>query len=155
MAFRPQFSAHEWRALEFAPFLVLSAVSGRYRGFAPEEMLVFERWLTEASEAPGRLNHELLASVRDDLDPLTTAYADYEGTITSGLTRVAELLSGDLAVEGRLLRDALVRVLGFGIARARGPYGRELTTESEQMLTMLDEFLRPGLVFGASPGDAA
>ena len=35
------------------------------------------------------------------------------------------------------------------MARARGPYGKKPTTESAQMLTMLEEFLRPGITFAA------
>lgn len=155
MTYREGFSDDQWRTLEFAPFLVLSGVSGRYRGFAPEELVVFERWLAAASEAPGALNRELLGSVHTQLDELTVAYSQFEGTITSGLTQVAEILSGPTADEGQLLRESLIQVLGHGLAKARGPYGRVLTTEAEQMLTMLDEFLRPGVMFGTRPGDAA
>jgi hypothetical protein len=43
----------------------------------------------------------------------------------------------------------LIHVLGEGIARARGPYGKQITTESSQMLVMMDEFLRPGIFFAA------
>ena len=43
------------------------------------------------------------------------------------------------------------------MTRARGPYGKEATPEGEQMLTMLEEFLRPRVVFPAEPrsGSAA
>jgi hypothetical protein len=155
MNFERQFDPAQWRTLQFAPFLILSGVSGRYRGFADEEMLVFERWLAEASRAPGVLSREILAPVSADVTEFAEAYAQYDDTIVSGLTAVAEILVGQPPLEVQLFRDALIDVLGMGLGRARGPYGRELTNEGEQMLTMLDEFLRPGVVFGPASGDAA
>ena len=149
MGLREQFDATQWRSLQLAPFLVLSGVSGRYRDFGGEEMVVFERWLEEAARAPGALNREVLGSVVASITELTAAYARYEGTIVSGLTTVGDLLAGQPVAEINGFRHALIHVLGAGMARARGPYGKSTTTEAAQMLTMLDEFLRPGVTFAA------
>jgi hypothetical protein len=67
MSFREQFDSAQWRTLQFAPFLILSGVAGRYRDFAGEEMAAFERWLDEAARAPGSLNREVLSSVAADV----------------------------------------------------------------------------------------
>lgn len=153
--FRQQFDARQWRALQFAPYLILSGVTGRYRDFGVEELLVFERWLDEASRAPGNLSREVLGPVSADAMTFADAYAGYNVTIVSGLTAVAEILIGQPQLEVELFRDALIKVLGRGMARARGPYGKQPTPDGEQMLTMLDEFLRPGVVFASRSGDAA
>ncbi len=155
MSFRQQFDAGQWRTLQFAPFLILSGVSGRYRDFALEEMHVFEHWLDQASRAPGSLSREVLTPVSADVTGFAAAFEDYELTIVSGLTSAGRILVGQPLVEVELFRDALVKVLGAGLARARGPYGQEPTAEGEQMLTMLEEFLRPRVVFPAETGDAA
>jgi hypothetical protein len=155
MSFREQFDSAQWRALQLAPFLILGGVSGRYRGFAPEEMLVFERWLDEASRAPGNLNREVLSPVSADLPGFAADFEHYEVTIVSGLTAVARILVDQPPLEVDLFRTALIKVLGAGMARARGPYGKQMTVEDEQMLTMLEEFLRPTVVFPARSGDAA
>ncbi len=149
MSFREQFDAAQWRTLQVAPFLVLSGVSGRYRDFGVEETAVFERWLDEAARAPGALNREVLGSVVLGISDLAADYARYEGTIVSGLTAVSGLLVGQPVPEVDGFRRALIQVLGAGLARARGPYGKVPTTEAAQMLTMLEEFLRPGITFAA------
>jgi len=149
MGYREELDATRWSTLQLAPFLVLSGVSGRYRDFDVKEIAVFERWLDAAARAPGRLSREVLTSVSADLTWLTAEYERYDGTISSGLLSVSEVLSGQPPGESDAFRHALVQVLGAGVARARGPYGQEPTLEGSQMLTMLDEFLRPGLHFGA------
>jgi hypothetical protein len=149
MSFREQFDSAQWRTLQFAPFLILSGVAGRYRDFAGEEMAAFERWLDEAARAPGSLNREVLSSVAADVTGIAVEYASYDGTIVGGLTAVGDVLVGQPEPEIDGFRGALIHVLGAGIARARGPYGKELTTESAQMLEMLEEFLRPGVTFAA------
>jgi hypothetical protein len=156
MRFTEQFDSDQWSRLQFAPFLILSGVSGRYRDFAPEEMAVFERWLDAAARAPGSLNREVLASVSADITAIAAQYEGYAGTISSGLTAVGDVLAGQPVTEVNGFRHALIHVLGAGVARARGPYGQEPTTEASQMLMMLDEFLRPGINFAPDPvADAA
>ena len=156
MRFREQFEADQWSTLQLAPFLILSGVSGRYRDFAPTEMAVFERWLDAAARAPGNLNREVLTSVTADLNTIAARYEGYAGTISSGLTAVGDVLVGQPVREVNDFRHALVHVLGAGVARARGPYGQEPTTEASQMLVMLDEFLRSGISFAPDPvADAA
>lgn len=149
MTFREQFDSVQWRTLQYAPFLILSGVSGRYGNFAVEEVAVFERWLDAAARAPGTLSGEVLSSVADDLTELATEFECYGGTIVSGLTSVSDVLVHQPQSEVEAFRSALIHVLGAGIARARGPYGKQLTTESSQMLTMMEEFLRPGIFFAA------
>ena len=147
MRFREQFEPDQWSTLQLAPFLILSGVSGRYRDFAPAEMAVFERWLDAAARAPGNLNREVLTSVTADIAELTAEYECYDGTIVSGLTSVSDVLVDQPLPEVEAFRSALIHVLGAGIARARGPYGQQPTTEASQMLMMIDEFLRPGIFF--------
>jgi len=155
MSVEQQFHPEDWRSLQFAPFWILSGVAGRYRQFAVEEILVFERWLYEASRAPGLLTREVLGPVSADVTGFADEFETREGTIVSGLTHIGEILAGRPPLEVDLFRDALINVLGRGLAKARGPYGRQATIESEDMLTMLEEFLRPGVAFGSEPGDAA
>jgi hypothetical protein len=149
MTFTEQFDSVEWRRLQVAPFLILSGVSGRYGNFAVEEVTVFERWLDAALRAPGSLNREVLSSVAAEITELTAEYECYGGTIVSGLTSVAEVLVNQPQPETDAFRSALIHVLGAGVARARGPYGKEMTSESSQMLVMMEEFLRPGVSFAA------
>lgn len=155
MSLRQQFDSRQWRALQLAPFLILSGVSGRYRDFAFEEMQVFERCLHQASRAPGCLTREVLRPVTAHVDEFAIEFEDYEVTIVSGLADVGNILIGQPPTEVELFRDALVKVLGTGLARARGPYGKDPTAEGAQMLAMLEEFLRPRRSFPAATDDAA
>ena len=149
MTFREHSDFVQWRTLQLAPFLVLSGVSGRYGRFAVEELVVFERWLDAAARSPGSLSHEVLSSVVEDLAEISAEYECYGGTIVSGLTSVSEVLAAQPRPEAEAFSSALIHVLGAGIARARGPYGQQMTTESSQMLMMMEEFLRPGVFFAA------
>lgn len=154
MNHRREFTVSEWELLQFAPFFVLSGVAGRYRSFVPAELLLFERWLGEASRAPGAVSREILSSVHVDLDGVLARFETYDATIVSGLTSVADVLERRDAGETALFRRALIDVLGLGLATARGPYGQQPTLESEQMLVMMEEFLRPGVSFPVGSGAA-
>ena len=81
MSFRQQFDTTQWRRLQFAPFLILSGVSGRYRDFALEETIVFEHWLDEAARAPGAFSREVLSSVSAEVAEITADYETYDVTI--------------------------------------------------------------------------
>ena len=91
----------------------------------------------------------MLSSVSAEVAEITADYETYDVTIVSGLTAVAELLVGQPVAESDAFRGASIQVLRAGMAPARCPYGKKPTTESAQMLTMLQEFLRPGITFAA------
>ena len=60
--------------------------------------------------------------------------------LASGLRNVCEVLDGmdsELAADYKL---ALLRI-GVGLAKARGPYGRQVSAENEQLLLLLAELL--------------
>src|ERR671937_479582 len=58
------FTPGEWATLRFAPFWVLAALAGCYRGFDPLEFEAFSRAVEEASDrARGRLGGEVLQRV--------------------------------------------------------------------------------------------
>src|SRR3954469_9503549 len=116
-----QFDSDQWSRLQFAPFLILSGVSGRYRDFAPAEMAVFERWLDAAARPPGSLNPRS-ADLRD------CRRRRNRGPVR-GLRRNdvewPQYRPRGSGWSANGFRHTLIHLLGAGIARARGTYGQE------------------------------
>ena len=126
--------------LRFGPVWVLSALTGR-TVFDDDERGAFWDAVTDAalrSTGAGRALFETAASERRWL---FDEFALDGRPIVSGLlavTRLLERLSVDARDDVRL---GIVRV-GASVARARGPFGRRITTEDEQTLILVDELLR-------------
>ena len=137
----PDFTAEDWRTLEFAPFWVFSALAGTYRNFDPVEFEAFSRALDQAAYARGRLSQRLVAAVRADLRELRRRYEGDDRTIAGGLCGVAEVLATVPVAEAQLVKEMLIDHLGRSFATARGPFGREATADDQNMLELVAEFL--------------
>jgi hypothetical protein len=135
------FTPEEWRTLQFAPFWMFGAVVGAYRGFDALEYQAFSRSLELAAMAPGRLNREVMSSVARDLDRLTAEFAGDGRSIASGLCEVAAILSKVPSGEADMFREALLSVVGEGVARARGRFGRVMSEEDAKDLDLVAQLL--------------
>lgn len=142
MGERARFTAAQWLTLQFAPFWLLSTLLGSYNRFDPRAVRVFTRCLAEAARDPagGPLGRELLGSVAADLDALAAAYDADGRTIGSGLVEVATLLER-LAPEAADGVKAVLFGIGEGVARARGPWGDEVSEDDAKTLILAAAFL--------------
>ena len=136
------FAPAEWATLRFAPFWVLAALAGRQRGFEPVEFDVFTEVVEKASErARGRFGGALLHRVTLDLDRLAAAFGNDERSVVTGLFEVCRLLDRLPPDEADVFREALVRGVGEGLARARGRYGRVISEEDERTVELVGVLL--------------
>ena len=118
------FAPAEWATLRFAPFWVLAAIAGRQRGFDRVEFDVFSEVVEEASvRARGRFGGDVLHRVALDLDRLAAAFGDDQRSVVTGLFEVCRLLERLPPDEAEVFREALVRGVAEGMARARGATG--------------------------------
>ena len=132
------FTPGEWATLRFAPFWVLAALAGCYRGFDPLEFEAFSRAVEEASDrARGRLGGEVLQRVALDLDRLAVAFGKDRRSVVTGLWEVARLLERMPEDEAEAFREALVSGVGEGLARARGRFGRLISEEDARTVEMV------------------
>jgi hypothetical protein len=132
------FAPDEWATLRFAPFWVLAAVTGCYRGFDPAEFEAFSRALDEASDrARGRLGGEVLQRVALDLDRLAIAFGNDRRSVAAGLWEVSRILERMADNEAAAFRDALVSGVGEGLARARGRFGRFISDEDARTVELV------------------
>jgi hypothetical protein len=137
-----EFAPEEWATLRFAPFWVLAALAGRQSGFDPIEFDVFSLVVEEASEqARGRFGGELLQRVTWDLDRLAAAFGNDQRSVVTGLFEVCQLLERLPPDEADVFREALVRGVGEGLARARGRYGRVISEEDERTVELVGVLL--------------
>jgi hypothetical protein len=136
-----RFSPQEWRTLQFAPFWVLTAVVGAYRDFDPLEFEAYARCLQNAASAPGRLTRELVATVTADLGELTEQYVAENRTVVSGLCAVASILTRVPTDEAEAFKSMLYFEIGEGLARARGRFGRLMSQEDADNVTLVGTFL--------------
>ena len=136
------FAPAEWVTLRFAPFWVLAAIAGRQRDFDAAEFAVFTEVVEEASaRARGRFGGDLLQRVALELDRLAAAFGNDPRSVVTGLFEVCRLLERLPPDEAEVFREALVRGVGEGMARARGRYGRIVSEEDERTLELVGVLL--------------
>ena len=139
---RVDFAPEEWVTLRFAPFWVLAALAGCYRGFDPLEFEAFSRAVEEASDRTrGQLSGSVLQRVALDLDRLTVAFANDRRPVATGLCEVCRLLQRLPEDEAEEFREALVSGVGEGLARARGRFGRLISDEDARAVELVDVLL--------------
>ena len=136
------------RTLQLAPLWVLSALVGTHRRFAEPDLAAF--WDAVVSEG--------LRAPKDTCDVLRALTVDRPGllleleldgrSVVSGLRDVVTVLGPTDRVEG--YRRALVRI-GGAVARARGPYGRQISSEDLNRLLLVAQLLD----YSPSTADAA
>jgi len=141
MGERDDFTPEEWRTLQFAPFWMFSGVVGAYRNFDALEYEAFSRSLDMALSAPGRLIHEVTASVAMDLGRLTEEYGADKRSIATGLCEVASILAKVPSDEADMFKGALVSGIGEGVAKARGRFGRVMSQEDANNLDLVAQLL--------------
>jgi hypothetical protein len=130
----------EMRTLQFGPFWMLSAVAGTYNRFKSYELAVF--WDTVVAVAlrtpfPAR---DILTSLAEDRSGLLLDFELDDRPVVSGLRQIMEILDRIEPETSSDFRFALIRI-GADIARNRGPYGRTIMPEQEQLLLLMAELL--------------
>jgi hypothetical protein len=130
----------EMRTLQFGPLWVLSALAGTYNRFKTYELAAF--WDTVVAVAlrtayPAR---DILISLAEDRTGLLLDFELDDRPVVSGLRQILEVLERVEPETSSGYRLALLRI-GVDIARNRGPYGRTITPEHEQLLLLLAELL--------------
>jgi len=141
-------SSADLRTLQLGPLWVLSALAGSYSQFDRDELAAF--WdtvvaVTLRTPPPAR---DLLISTSRDRAGLLLAYELDDRPIVSGLSHVLQALERVGPPTGPDFRMALVQI-ALDLGRARGPYGRKLTAQDEQMIFLIAALLEiesvPGL----------
>jgi hypothetical protein len=136
------FTAEEWRTLLFAPFWAFTALAGRYRAFDPLDLAAFSHAVEQAADAErGRLGGDVLGRVALDLDRLTRGFENDDRSVASGLWQVSVLLARLPADEADAFRDALVRGVCEGVARARGRYGQVIGDDDAKVVELVEQLL--------------
>ena len=131
-----------WATLRFAPFWVLAAIAGRQRGFDPVEFDVFSRGRRGGVGAGAwAVRRRVLQRVALDLDRLAAAFGNDQRSVVTGLFEVCRLLERLPPDEAEVFREALVRGVAEGIARARGRYGRIISEEDERTVELVEVLL--------------
>jgi hypothetical protein len=138
---RDRFTPEQWTTLQFAPFWLLSILLGSYNRFDRRALRVFARALEAAAGTGGPLTRELFASVVADYERVAAAYEADPRTIAGGLIEVAALLDRVAPEEADTLKLVLYTEIGEGIARARGPWGEEVSEDDAKTLTLAAVFL--------------
>jgi hypothetical protein len=132
------FAPDEWATLRFAPFWILAASMGCYRGFDPLEFEALSRVIEEASDrARGRLGREVLQRVAMDLDRLAIAFGNDRRSVATGLWEVGRLLERMPEEEAEAFREALVSGVSEGLAQARGRFGRFMSEEDARTVELV------------------
>jgi len=76
-----------------------------------------------------------------DLDRLAAAFGNDPRSVVTGLFEVCRLLERLPPEEAEVFREALVRGVGEGMARARGRYGRIISEEDERTVELVGVLL--------------
>jgi hypothetical protein len=136
------------RTLQLGPLWVLSALVGTHTGFDEPDLAAFwDAVVSEALRAPAEAR-VLLGSLTVDRSGLLLDLELDGRSVVSGLRDVVTVLGPDERVAG--YRRVLVRI-GGAVARARGPYGRQISTEDLNRLLLVAQLLD----YSPSRADAA
>jgi hypothetical protein len=126
----------EMRTLQFGPFWVLSAIAGSYNRFESYELAAFWDAVVAVALRTPRPARDILTSLAEDRTGLLLDYELDDRPVASGLRQILEVLDRIEPAASDDFRLALLRI-GADLARSRGPYGRTITEEQEQLLLLL------------------
>ena len=136
------------RTLQLGPLWVLSALVGTHTRFSALDLDVFwDAVVSEGLRAPADAR-ALLATLTTDRPGLLLDFELDDRSVVSGLRDVVTVLGPGERVEG--YRRALVRI-GGAVAKARGPYGRQISSEDLNRLLLVAQLLD----YSPSTADAA
>ena len=126
------------RTLQLGPPWVLSALVGTHTAFEEPDLAAFwDAVVSEGLRAPAA-TRSLLGTLTVDRSGLLLNLELDGRSVVSGLRDVVTVLGPDDRVEG--YRRALVRI-GGSVARARGPYGRRISSEDLSRLLLVAQLL--------------
>ena len=132
-------SDSEWLTLQLGPLWVLSALTGRDH-FDELEREAFVRAVEEAPSGDCALPWQLMQAVSRNHEWLLEELMLGERSIVTGLNEVTVLLERTAREVSRETRAAILRV-GYGVARAFGPFGRRITERDTQTLELIGQLL--------------
>jgi hypothetical protein len=130
----------EMRTLQFGPLWVLSAVAGTYNRFQSYELAAFWDTIVAVALRTPRPARDILTSMAEDRSDLLLDFGLDDRPVVSGLLQILEILNRFEPETSNDFRRALMHI-GIDVARNRGPYGRTITPEHEQLLLLLAELL--------------
>ena len=126
--------------LQLGPVWILSAVTGSGTTFSRLDLDTFWETVYAVAQRTSGAARDVIDSVLRAGPDLFLAFELDERPLVSGMRQVTEVLAGMDAQVARDYKLALLRI-GVGLATARGPYGRQVSPENEQMLVLLAELL--------------
>jgi hypothetical protein len=126
----------EMRTLQFGPFWILSAVAGTYNRFKSYELEAFWDAVVAVAVRMSGPARDILTSMAEDRSELLLDFELDDRPVVSGLRHIMEILDRIEPTTSSDFRRALLRI-GVGIARIRGPYGRTISPEHEQLLELI------------------
>ena len=126
------------RTLQLGPLWVLSALVGTHTRFDQPDLDAFwDAVVSEGLRAPAA-TRALLGTLAVDRAGLLLDLELDGRSVVSGLRDVVTVLGPEERVEG--YRRVLVRI-GGAVARARGPYGRQISSEDLNRLLLVAQLL--------------
>jgi hypothetical protein len=128
------------RTLQFGPFWILSAIAGTYNRFKSYELEAFWDTVVAVALRTSRPARDILTSMAEDRPGLLLDFELDDRPVVSGLRHIVDILNRLEPGASSAFRLALLRI-GVGTARNRGPYGRTITPEHEQLLELIAELL--------------
>ena len=130
--------SQDLHTLQLGPLWVLSSLVGTHTRFSELDLMVFwDAVVSEGLRAPAAAR-EVLGTLTADRSGLLLDFELDGRSVVSGLRDVVTVLGQDERVEG--YRRALVRI-GGAVARARGPYGRQIGSEDLNRLLLVAQLL--------------
>jgi hypothetical protein len=134
------FQPAEMRTLQFGPLWVLSSLAGTYNRFKSYELAAFWDTIVAVALRTPHPARDILTSMTEDRSGLLLDFELDDRPVVSGLRHIVAILDRIEPEASADFRLALLRI-GVAIARNRGPYGRTITREHEQLLLLIAELL--------------
>ena len=132
--------AQELRTLQLGPLWVLSALVGTHTNFPRLDLDAFWGAVVAVGLNSPADTRDLLRSMTADRGGLVLTFELDGRSVVSGLHDVLAALGPGPAERVEGYRRALVHI-GAAVGRARGPYGRQISTEDLNRLLLVAQLL--------------
>jgi hypothetical protein len=130
----------ELRTLQFGPLWVLSSLAGTHGRFKSYELAAFWDTVVAVALRTPRPARDILSSMARDRTGLLLDFELDDRPVVSGLRHIVSIVDRIEPEISADFRFALLRI-GVGVGRNRGPYGRTITPQDEQVLLLIAELL--------------
>ncbi|ROL61207.1 hypothetical protein D9V86_07015 [Bacteroidetes/Chlorobi group bacterium ChocPot_Mid] len=143
MVYKQQFTAEEWKTLEFSIIWMFQAIAGADKNIDKNELQALTTLKEKSHKFDCDIMRELIPSIHYDIDSISNYFAVDQRNIKTGLREIADIVDSNLSLDQSLLFKKSLLAIGMFIAYASGDVlSSKMSNEELQLLVELALFMK-------------